>query len=178
MLYTLIRSKRKTLSIQISRNSQIIVRAPESLPVAYIENYIQQKQDWIEKAQKKIAIVNRNSFIPDRDTIRKEEIQKLKKKLMPYILAKIDLYTQSWDFPPISRVSITASYSRWGSCSSKNSLNFSFRLAYYLDRQPECIDAVIVHELCHLIEKNHSKNFWRLVYRYYPDYKNTIQYLH
>jgi len=70
------------------------------------------------------------------------------------------------------RVTIKGQSTRWGSCSTKSNLNFNWRL---MMTPPAAIDYVIIHELCHLREMNHSKKFWKLVARYCPDYKTWVK---
>ena len=67
-----------------------------------------------------------------------------------------------------NKISITSAKTRWGSCSGKNNLNFTWRL---MMAEPEVIKYVIIHELAHIKEKNHGKRFWTLVEQYEPEYK-------
>jgi predicted metal-dependent hydrolase len=76
-----------------------------------------------------------------------------------------------FSLPEITSTKITLSEKRWGSCSAKNGLCFSYRLGEYLGGKEEFIDAIIVHELAHLREKNHQKPFWNLVYSMMPTYE-------
>ena len=69
----------------------------------------------------------------------------------------------------IGKIGIRGQYTRWGSCSSKGNLSFNYTLLQFRE---EVIDYVIIHELCHLKEMNHSKRFWKLVGKLCPDYKN------
>ena len=82
----------------------------------------------------------------------------------------LDKYNIFYNFK-YNRVAIRDQKSRWGSCSSKGNLNFNYRLALLSARQSEYI---IVHELCHLKEMNHSARFWSLVEQTMPDYKDII----
>ncbi len=68
-----------------------------------------------------------------------------------------------------NRVAIKNSKTRWGSCSSKKNLNFNYNIIHL---RPEVVDYLVVHELCHLIQMNHGPNFWNLVEKAIPDYKN------
>jgi predicted metal-dependent hydrolase len=70
------------------------------------------------------------------------------------------------------RVTIKGQLTRWGSCSSQRNLNFNWRLMF---APPAAVDYVIIHELCHLKELNHSRRFWSLVGRYCPDYKRWVK---
>lgn len=74
----------------------------------------------------------------------------------------------------INRVTVRAQKSRWGSCSAKNNLNFNWRLIL---APPECLDYVVIHELCHLKEFNHSPRFWALVEKQMPDFRTWKDYL-
>lgn len=74
-----------------------------------------------------------------------------------------------------NRIAVKDQRSRWGSCSTKGNLNFNYRLALI---PSELVDYVIVHELCHLREFNHSPNFWKLIEEMLPDYLLRKQALH
>ncbi|MDR3291539.1 MAG: M48 family metallopeptidase [Methanobrevibacter sp.] len=94
-------------------------------------------------------------------------IDSYKKIAKSYIGNRINYFTKKTNITPYN-FKITSAKTRWGSCSGKNSLNFSWRIIVASD---DIIDYVIVHELCHIKEHNHSKNFWREVENIIPDYK-------
>lgn len=169
--YTLIRSKRRTVAIQINKNAELIVRAPMRTPKEFIENFLHEKRGWIAKHQEKMRQVPE----VEKKIFSEKEIHEMKKNLAEYILPRVHELWKRTGFPPYTNIKITKSEHRWASCSGRNSLNFSYRLAHFLDGKTNFIDAVIIHELCHIVEKNHQKNFWRLVYKYCPDYENYIQ---
>jgi len=90
-----------------------------------------------------------------------------KKKAYALIMDRIAHFNQSGEFP-VGKVFIKNQKTRWGSCSGKRNLNFNYKLLFL----PENLrDYIIIHELCHLKEMNHSKNFWTLVSTHVPDYK-------
>lgn len=83
------------------------------------------------------------------------------------ITARVEHYASLHGFT-YNRIAIRDTRTRWGSCSSKGNLNFNYRLAF-MDR--ELLDYVVVHELCHLIHMNHSKDYWAEVAKIMPDYE-------
>lgn len=85
------------------------------------------------------------------------------------IVPRVEMWAQKYNFE-YNKIFIKNQKTRWGSCSSKKNLNFNYRLAFM---SVEMMDYVIVHELCHLKEMNHSKNFWNLVESILPDYKRV-----
>ena len=90
-----------------------------------------------------------------------------KEKVLGLVNAKIEKFNRLYNYS-FNRVSIRNQKTRWGSCSSKKNLNFNYRIMYLPD---EIADYIVVHELCHLEEFNHSRKFWDLVERGVPDYK-------
>ncbi len=170
--YLLIRSSRRTLTLEISREGHLIVRAPIRLSVSQIEDFIEKKQDWIGKHQN---IEKEKSL--QRKQYSEGEIREMKQALNSYIRVRVhELWKDKW-LPIITTMKITKSEKRWGSCSGRNSLCFSYRLAEYLEKNTQVIDAIIYHELAHLKEKNHGKKFWNLVYSWSPQYNSHIQLL-
>ena len=83
-----------------------------------------------------------------------------------FVESRINYFNKFYNFK-INRISIKNQSTRWGSCSSKGNLNFNYKIIYL---KPELADYLIVHELCHLGELNHSKRFWALVKKTVPDY--------
>lgn len=90
-----------------------------------------------------------------------------KEKARTLILERLDYFNKYYDFE-YNRVSIRNQRTRWGSCSSKGNLNFNYKILFL---PMQLADYIIVHELCHVKELNHSKNFWSLVQKTIPDYK-------
>lgn len=158
MEYTLIRSKRKTVSLEVSENLQVIVRAPLDMSVKRIEEFVTKNEKWIEKAKERV--IN----LPQFD---KEEINKLYKIAKEILPEKIERYSELMGLKP-THVSITKAKTRFGSCSNKGRICFSVYLFAYPEK---AIDYVVVHELAHLKYLNHSKEFYSLIEHYLPDYK-------
>ena len=168
--YTLIRSSRKTLAIQISPVWVLIVRSPKHLSISKIEEFLSMKQHWISKHQKNMSANQR-----DRKVLTKDELQWAKRELLAYLVARVSALHGLTSLPKYSAIKVTKSERRWGSCNSKNSLCFSYRLHDFRFTNPRFIDAIIYHELAHLKEKNHGKKFWNLVYELMPDYEKVVK---
>lgn len=160
--YTLIRSDRKTLAIQITREGEVLVRAPLLTPIKQIEAFLLEKQNWIEKHCQQAQ--ERQQVCPEPTA---EEAEKLIAKAQEVLPVLINKYATQMGLWP-THVTITGARTRFGSCSGKNRISFSWRLMAY---PQAAIEYVVVHELAHIKEKNHSANFYKLVAQYLPDYK-------
>lgn len=169
--YTLIRSKRKTISIRIKEGGLIEVRAPKYVSVREIEGFIRQKWDWIEASrQDAIERADRLSSVHKLD---EDELEELRKKARRIITPLVEYYA---DLMGVSyeRIAIRTQKSRWGSCSGKRNLNYN---ALLIMTPEPVIKYVVVHELCHLREMNHSSLFWDEVEKYHPTYKQDRKWL-
>ncbi|HHY51940.1 MAG TPA: M48 family metallopeptidase [Clostridiales bacterium] len=162
MEYELKRSKRKTLAIEITRNGNVVVRAPKKLPLQEIERFLLQKSAWIAKHQ----VIQRQRML-DYPEPSPEELKVLAQQARQYIPRRVEHYANIMGLSP-SGIRITAAKTRFGSCSYQNRLCFSCRLMAY---PPEAIDYVVVHELAHINHKNHGKEFYALVSSILPDYR-------
>ena len=160
MNYEIIRSRRKSVSIEVKPSGEIIVRAPFWLSQKKIDEFVLSKTNWLEKAQKRVE--ERKSFEPDI-----EECKRLKKLAQEYIPTRVCEFSKIMGLTPTG-IKITSAKTRHGSCSGKNSLCFSYRLMRY---PKAAVDYVIVHELAHIKHKNHQKEFYTLIEKYMPDYK-------
>ena len=170
MNYKIIRSDRRTLGISISKDCEIIVRAPKNLSDKLIEQEIEKARNWIEKAvikqkQRQTSLMN-SEF--DEDTIKR-----MKEETLKVVTPITDKYAKQMKVSPTS-IKITAARTRYGSCGGKNSLCFSYLLAQY---PIEAIEAVVVHELAHIKHKNHGKRFYAFIYSVMPDYDKRIKLL-
>lgn len=160
--YKLIRSSRRTLSLEIGRDLTVTVRAPMKMPLSDIEAFVQKHDKWIEK---KLSVMEKREIKPDNHSA--EEISALKKKAKEILPQKVAYFSEIMGLKPAG-VKITSAKKRFGSCSGKNSLCFSYQLMLYPD---EAIDYVVVHELAHIKHRNHSAQFYSLIGKYLPDYK-------
>ena len=160
MTYRVIRSNRKTLSMEMKPEG-LIVRAPYGTSQRQIDAFVQAHRTWIEKTKKKME----QSPAP-ANLLTKEEIHELARQAASYIPGRVAFYAPLVGVT-YGRITIRNQKSRWGSCSAKGNLNFNCLLML---TPPEVIDSVIVHELCHRKEMNHSKRFYAEVLRVFPDY--------
>ena len=162
MNYKTIYSSRRTLAIEITCDCEIIVRAPYKTSKKLIEDFVIKHESWISSHLKKR--INQKELHPEPS---EEEIKELMLRAVSIIPKKVSHFSEIMNVIP-AKVSINHAKTRFGSCSSKGNLNFSCRLMMYPE---ECIDYVVVHELAHLKHLNHSKDFWKFVEKFMPDYK-------
>ena len=169
-----IRSKRKTLAIEIRPDMRVVVRAPEKIPQNEIMKFVQEKQNWIKKhlvqMYFKAEEIKKQKKEP---ALTNADIEKLCQKALSVIPDKVKYYAEIMGVT-YGRITIRNQKTRWGSCSNKGNLNFNCLLMLMPDK---VLDYVVVHELCHLKQMNHSKKFWKEVERYMPDYKNYKKWL-
>ena len=163
----MIRSRRKTVCIQITPEGEVVVRCPSRMPKWQIQQFVDSKESWIEAHLQKIA------SRPVQPKLTQQELKALAKQ------AAKDLPERAARFAPLvgagyGRITIRAQRTRWGSCSGKGNLNFNCLLML----APEAVrDYVVVHELCHRRHMNHSREFWAEVERICPDYKTHRKWL-
>ena len=162
MDYRLVRSSRRTLAAEIARGGEIIVRAPMHMPISRIEAFLHENEKKICEAAERAKNATPSYSQNDKEA---EELIKRAKEVIPQ---RVEYFSKLMGLEPAG-VSITSAQKRFGSCSSKGRLCFSFNLMQYPD---EAVDYVVVHELVHLKELNHSKKFWAIVESYLPDYKS------
>lgn len=167
MDYKIIFSSRKTLSVEVAIGGAITVRAPKGVSKKKIDAFIKEHEASLQSAQKKQIARAENQYHRE---LSYEEIQKLKAAAKEYIPKRVKYFAKIMNLEP-SAVKISSAQKNFGSCSGKNSLNFSYRLMMY---PKEAIDYVVVHELAHIKHHNHSADFYKLIEQYMPDYKKSI----
>ena len=160
--YQWIRSRRKTIAIQIDRNGQVILRTPYGITKRQAEKFLDEKKDWILKNIRQVENRKTDQIMISEEQ-RREGIERAK-RIFPERTAYFAL-RMGVDY---GRITIREQKTRWGSCSSKGNLNFNWKLIL---APPEVLDYVVVHELCHLKEMNHSKAFWDEVGKVMPEYE-------
>lgn len=203
MEYTLVRTKRKTLALQITPEGKVVVRAPLRLAKREIDRMLDERKEWITKhlqtiqAQKQAKeqfsladgkfplmgqmfpvqyVAQGKPYYVDgifylcagqEEQLREQAEQLYRNIAREDLCRRISFYASRIGVSPTG-LRINGARRRWGSCSGKNSLNFSWRLML----APEhCINYVVVHELCHILHHDHSAAFWREVERFFPDWK-------
>lgn len=159
--YRIIRSKRKTTAIQITSSGEVIVRCPRHMSSRAIQALVDEKSKWILNHLQKF------SSRPKDPPFSAEELKQLAEKARPLISQRAAY------FAPLvgvsyGRITIRAQRTRWGSCSSQGNLNFNCLLVL---APPEVLDYVVVHELCHRKQLNHSPAFWNEVAKVLPNYQ-------
>lgn len=161
--YSLKESMRaKRVRISINLEGSIIVTKPKRVSLESVERFVKEKSVWI--FEKSDWFKNRPS-LPVLKTSRKEYLEN-KDKALQIAKERIEYFNKYYNFQ-FKNITIKNQKTRWGSCSRKGNLNFNYKIALL----PSNIsDYIIVHELCHLKEFNHSKRFWDLVAESVPDY--------
>jgi predicted metal-dependent hydrolase len=209
------RKRRKTISLQISDKSELVISAPYFTPIGEINRFVQEKQNWIHKTiqkRKEDSINNKSKeyitgemfyylgeSFPLETFFEKNERKGLvfwgnrfylntadaaekgisyfvswyKKKAKQHFRQRVDFFSHEFNLRA-KNVKITSANKRWGSCSADNNLSFGFRL---IMAPPAVIDYVIVHEIMHIKEKNHSTAFWKLIEAFMPGYKTQRRWL-
>lgn len=161
MEYTLIRSARKTLSVQV-KDGAVIVRAPNRMSQREIDRFLEEKRDWISSCLKKHekAVEDAGGKLTEeqRETLMELARERFRQRVAYYA----PLVGVSF-----GRITVRCQKTRWGSCSKEGNLNFN---ALLLMAPPEVLDSVVVHELCHRLEMNHSDRFYAHVTRVMPNY--------
>lgn len=162
MEYELIKSrKRRTIEMSINDEGKLVVRAPQNTARSEIDAFVEKHRLWAEKHMKlKKERINKYSVSP-------EEEENIKKNALPYLKERTDYFSGIMGLEPTG-VKITSAKKRFGSCSAKNSICYSWRIMLY---PKEAIDYVVVHELAHIAHKNHGPQFYALIEKYLPDYK-------
>ncbi len=164
-------SKRKTAAIQIKADGRVILRVPYGLPKREISRILEEKKSWIEThLQKSLEHREKRNRL---SRFTEEEISELAGKAWNHIPERVKHYA------PIvgvnyTRITIRNQKTRWGSCSERGGLNFNCLLMLAPE---EIIDYVVVHELCHRKEMNHSRVFWAEVERVLPNYRSARKWL-
>ena len=162
MQYEIIYSKRKTVTISVKRDLSVTVRAPIGYPKMKIEELVTARRDWIEK-----HIMRFRSEAEAFCELTEEKIKALRALAREVLLKKTAHFASIMGLK-YGRITISGAKTRYGSCSSKGNISYSYLL---MQKDERAIDYVVVHELAHLVYMNHSKEFYSYIERFMPDYK-------
>lgn len=162
MDYQVIRSRRRTLALEVTRDGRVLVRSPQSATETEVVWFVEAHREWLRRALARQA--ERRQRHPEPT---EEEAAELRRKAQAILPGKVAQYAAKMGVTPTA-VHITSARTRFGSCSGRNSLSFSWRLMQY----PEAaVDYVVVHELAHIRHHNHSAAFYAFVEEILPDYR-------
>ncbi len=165
MDFQIIKSRRKTISIQVYPDGTVVVRAPYGMADSDISAFLKKKESWILKKAEEFR--QRSERRKAADRLSAAEIRELADRALAVIPERVAYYAPKVGVT-YGRITIRNQRTRWGSCSSKGNLNFNCLLML---APPEVLDSVVVHELCHRLEMNHSKRFYDEVLRVFPEYR-------
>ena len=158
----IIKSRRKTISLQVKDANTVLVKAPNRVTQKYIKEFVAAHEKWIQNRLDKMERLQETAGEPLSD----EEIAALYRRAAEVIPERVAYYAPMIGVT-YGRITIRKQKSRWGSCSAKGNLNFNCLLML---APPKVLDSVVVHELCHRKEMNHSKAFYDEVLMVFPEY--------
>ena len=166
-----IRSRRKSLSLEVRPDGRVLLRAPLWATQRQLNAFAEKNRSWIDRKQEEARLRREEALaVPP---LTEEELSALQKR------GRVLFARRAAQYAPLvgvdyGRISVRRQRSKWGSCSSQGNLNFNCLL---LLAPEEVLDYVVVHELCHRLEMNHSPRFWANVRRVLPDYERSRRYL-
>ena len=173
MKVTVIRSNRKTVAIQVNSDLSVTVRAPYSASEKDIEEILKKKEAWISRHIEKIKKTKERFEAEPTEKLTREKVIALAEEALKVIPERVEYFAKVIGVT-YGKITVRNQKTRWGSCSSKGNLNFNCLLML---APPEVLDYVVVHELCHRKQMNHSKAFWLEVEKVLPNYKEVRKWL-
>lgn len=168
--YELIFSQRKTLTVQITREGNIVVRAPKRMAKRLIVKFLKENEDWIRTRQQEIKEASYSQI--SKGLTEKERADYIE-QAKAVISKKAAYYAQIMGVT-YNRITIRDQKTRWGSCSAKGNLNFNWKLMLAPEK---VLDYVVIHELAHRREMNHSSRFYAVLAEVMPEYKEWQKWL-
>lgn len=169
--YIIKKSRRTTISVQITSDQKLLVKAPAYTSIKEVEEFLREKRDWIIKQINRTKVTSQQAA--QMGILSDKEIRKLKRDAKKIIPERVEYYAKLSGIT-YNRIFIRLQKSRWGSCSVEGNLNFNALLALM---PLEVLDSVVVHELCHRRHMDHSKAFYDEVLKIFPDYKKWDKWL-
>ena len=153
----------RRIGLVVHPGGRVMVRLPKRIPETYAHTFVRKHFRWLVRARAKMLHRAPRTLLPRG----KRDYAASKVRAIALCLARTAHFNQFYNFS-FNRISIKNQSSRWGSCSRKGNLNFSYKLVHL---PPELADYIVVHELCHLAHFNHSKDFWNLVAQQIPNHR-------
>lgn len=172
--YELVKSNRRTYAVEIKAGGQVLVRTPIRPSEVFLRKFFAEKETWIKTKYREQCAASsegqKSGYTPQQEKALAERYRTAAKE---YIPKRVEYYIQ-FTGGSYERIIIREQKTRWGSCSSRGTLSFNWRLML---APPKVLDYVVVHELCHLTHMNHARDFWDAVAAVMPDYKEARKWL-
>ena len=165
------RSKRRTLALEVRDDGQVIARAPLRMPEAHIRRFLREKEDWIIRTRARAQQRQLDAGTPPSEA----EVAAWKRAARRDLKKRLAFWAPLIGVVP-GKLSVRFQHARWGSCAARtHTISLNCQL---MRVDEELRDYVVVHELCHLLQPNHSPRFWKLVEQQLPDYRACRKALH
>ena len=173
MDYVVVRSSRKTMAITVTPDLRVVVKAPKRISEEKISEFVKREERWILDTIDKYKAMGAKQPAGAIETLSDKDIKELAEKALKAIPARVKYWAGIMGVT-YGRITIRNQRTRWGSCSSRGNLNFNCLLMLVPE---DVLDYVIVHELAHRKEMNHSSAFWAEVARILPNYGKPMKWL-
>lgn len=166
---TVTKKRMKNMYLRIKKeDGSVLISAPYQMSDARIKAFAESRIDWIKEYRQKYKILNIQR--EQKPALSEAEIKRRKLLLKQQVNALVEKWEPVMDVK-VSGITIRQMKTRWGSCNV-NTHHININLALY-EREPECLEYVVVHEMCHILEASHNKVFWDYVTRFFPDWKRV-----
>lgn len=169
--YIIQKSRRRTISVSVMTDGRVLVKAPYGTSERTVQEFLRSKKEWITRHIEKQD--REEEEASSMGYLSAYEIKQIKKQARKIISRRVEYWAEKIGVD-YGRISIRLQSTRWGSCSESGNLNFNCLLVLV---PQEVLDSVVVHELCHRLHMNHSKEFYAEIDRVFPDYKRCSKWL-
>ena len=160
--FSIVHSRRKTMAVQVTRDGRVVVRCPMRVSDQAAMAFAESHEEWIEKHYREVK-----ERLEHQVSYTQKQVKEFR-RMAAETLGERTAYWAGKMGVTYGRITIREQVTRWGSCSSKGNLNYNWKLILV---PMELLDYVVVHELAHRREMNHSKQFWKIVEKELPDYR-------
>lgn len=160
------RAKRMRLAVYCDGN--FVVTVPQAFPSTSIDKYVTAKSQWVISKLDFFEGLNKKQKL----SFGKDGYELYKDKALEMVTEQLATLNQKYYGFKFNNIAIKNQKTRWGSCSKKRNLNFNYKILFL---PPKIRDYIMIHELCHLKEFNHSKRYWKLIAKAMPDYSSIIK---
>jgi len=166
--YSVRRSKRaKRMRLAVYCDGNFIVTVPQAFPANSIDRYVIAKSQWVISKLDFFERLNKKQKL----TLGDDKYELYKDKVLKMVTERLTALNQKHHRFKFNKITIKSQKTRWGSCSKKRNLNFNYKILFL---PPKIRDYIMIHELCHLKEFNHSRRYWKLVESVLPDYQDCV----